>query len=247
MSARTVVLTGSGIIDDGWKPIIDVLSDFSGGNVYNADTANLHLARAVYWARMQCVSNPRPSAKFEAAAAEARRWLALTTDDLAKRIVGYPRPLQGTFDSVVRRLGLEDTGTTYATTNWDSSLAEKVGSARVHYFHGSAASGNLYLPTEMSIEPYQTNEVTLARVSAHAALQRLVRSAERVVIWGLGLSPLDAELATILGAYARDWKRVDIVDPCPHPVVDRLNILAPIFGDLHLWDPNNLEAGPVRR
>jgi hypothetical protein len=121
--------------------------------------------------------------------------------------------------------------------NWDTVVDLVVQShlSRTHignqnslHVHGCASQGDaLYLPSELTQEPYRSVDEDAAIGTLHGQIMWSLEKAERVVLYGLSLDPLDAELAQIL---ASGWdnpslKEIHIVNPDHELVVGRVRLL----------------------
>jgi hypothetical protein len=90
----------------------------------------------------------------------------------------------------------------FLTTNWDRVLENDLalGPESVVHIHGDVqAPSTLYLPTETSTEPYRTDEGNARLASFTRSAVQVIQGARQVCIYGLSLSPLDAELNVVLG------------------------------------------------
>jgi hypothetical protein len=85
------------------------------------------------------------------------------------------------------------------TTNWDTLLEQQFKNTSVGHIHGIARDWqSLYLPSDYAFDPSH-DDATQQRMfrDMDDAIRTLWR-ARRVCIFGLGLDPLDAELALIV-------------------------------------------------
>jgi len=91
------------------------------------------------------------------------------------------------------------------TTNWDFSTQEFLEgqdhdrSASVDFLHGTYSVG-LYLPGEVVDEPYRGADNGSEFVTSAYGTVHKLRDASRLIVWGLAVSPLDAELGFLLQA-----------------------------------------------
>ena len=87
------------------------------------------------------------------------------------------------------------------------------------HIHGNVSQpSNLYLPTEVAEEPYFDDDDTTERSNFRGAMIQAIHEAKRVVLYRLGLSPLDAELGQILASGIHDSgsKEIFVIDPNHH-------------------------------
>jgi len=126
------------------------------------------------------------------------------------------------------------------TTNWDNVIGIALntylsknfdGIVYPLHIHGSAKNPNtLYLPTEMTKEPYRLHEEEQQIGGLHGSIFRGMEEAHRAIVYGLSISPLDAELCQTL---ACGWsnsilKEIIIVDPNHEEIAHRINLLLDI-------------------
>lgn len=109
------------------------------------------------------------------------------------------------------------------TTNWDRATDARVVAQfptlqdHILHVHGDhAESSEFLLPSEVAFEGYYSPEVSSVALNRHRRILDAVDWADQVVIYGLSLSPLDAELSSLLSVGIDESggdKTVDIVDP----------------------------------
>lgn len=90
----------------------------------------------------------------------------------------------------------------FLTTNWDRLLETDLAMTpkSVVHIHGDIATpSGVYLPTETSTEMYRPDEANDHIGQLTGTAVRILQGARRICIYGLSLSPLDAEVNVILG------------------------------------------------
>jgi hypothetical protein len=207
-ASDTVFLLGSGAVANAWVPVVAAVREFhSHAQVTNGDEANFVLAWWVYHQRTRALRMQRGDLTPE----DRERNLQLEVSDLKLRqtIAAYLRVAseqnffrlrpQAVALLTDRRWG---ESTFFLTANWDRLLEMDMAypSASVIHIHGEVEKPScLYLPTETSTENYRSQEVNehIARLTGTA--WQVIRDARQLCIYGLSLSPLDAELAAVLG------------------------------------------------
>lgn len=146
----------------------------------------------------------------------------------------------------------------FVTTNWDTVIdveadrwvKEKyldIESAKVFHIHGSIeAHEHIYLPSETSMENYRSDDENDKVGYAHFATYELLKEANVIILYGLSLDPLDAELSLLLnGTFtsSKTLREVIIVNPNYQVVRKRVKIL--LFRKtgiaVRCFDPKNLE------
>ena len=146
----------------------------------------------------------------------------------------------------------------FVTTNWDTVIdveadrwvKEKyldIESAKVFHIHGSIeAHEHIYLPSETSFENYRTDDENEKVGYDHFATYELLKEVNSIILYGLSLDPLDAELNLLLDgtlATSKTIREVIIINPNYQVVRKRIKIL--LFRRtgiaVRCFDPKNLE------
>ena len=109
------------------------------------------------------------------------------------------------------------------STNWDTVVDDALKNHPIlrHYIrtenfcthlHGSFHDPDtIYLPTEVVNEKYRTKEQNLHMWNIHKDTLHNLKSSDSFIIYGLSLSPLDAELCQILGASISINENLEII------------------------------------
>ncbi len=237
---RMALIVGAGAVKHSWEPVLRALQphfDFP----LSPDGANCFLARLVYLLRWyssdttevgkealdagkQFLNDIRASICRELHVAQAN-------DELMVRA-----EFSDIIDSFIVRKNRAVT-LMLVTTNWDTVVPDALaqylhrtmdGEIVPLHIHGSIANEDtLYLPTEMTKEPYRSPMEEKSIGGVHGSVWRGLESAEQVVVYGLSLSPLDAELGQILAAgYNNAYlKEISIICPDHALVAHRTNLL----------------------
>lgn len=232
------LITGAGAVVNAWNPVIRALQPYYDFPL-TSDSANSILARIIYLTRwFSCLKTEHGATQYEI-------HLKLL-DELKASISRELKDAQSSGEITVRAsliacaklfMFSHSKKFVYITTNWDSvgSHAIKKELNKTHHIniyplhihgHVDAPSG-IYLPTEMVIEPYRSSEEEMNLGSMHGTAWRALEPATRIILFGLSLSPLDAELQQII-ACGLDFdckKEVIIVDPNHKEIAQRVNLL----------------------
>lgn len=232
------LITGAGAVANAWNPVIRAMQPYYDFPL-TPDSANSIMARLVYLVRWFS------SLKTDHGAAQYK----LHVDGLNEIKLSISRELKQAQESgeIAVRPSLIACAKflltpyakkfVYVTTNWDSvgSRALERELNKTHHIniyplhiHGHVDSpSELYLPTEMVKEPYRSSDEEMALGSVHGSVWRALEPAARIILFGLSLSPLDAELQQII-ACGLDFdrkKEVIIVDPLHAEIAQRVNLL----------------------
>lgn len=240
---KTLVLVGSGALDNAWGPVTAALkSQFPSLLEGEENTAFANLVFQMRWGALalQRAGGDRDPQRLDELKTSHDQTKALYTRlkaDLAKRLKdasdsGSLRP-RGSAQQVFTRF-CKGQDAMVITTNWDTTIegpfppSDQLG---VQYLHGNVRQPTtLYLPTEAVDEPYRDLAVEgpyldVVRKASLRAMD-LIAKCDRLVVYGLSISPLDAELGVVLAAGAQQRKSkfvaVVVVNPDPVPVLRRL-------------------------
>jgi hypothetical protein len=215
---ETLFLVGTGIERNPWEPVCDAINHFrhtytseSGSvRIEDSDRANFWLGLHVYRGRfLWCKDVEESPAKFDVPTFRAgfKNSDALLKESIAEKLVSATRPqttrLTARCGQLLDECQAGAWGDTFAflTTNWDLLLEQsgKVAKESVFHLHGSVDDRRtMYLPTEISPENYRDDEQRKAMAGSLATMWLAVRDAGQIVVYGLSLSPMDAELAHLL-------------------------------------------------
>jgi hypothetical protein len=236
---KVVLFAGAGAVERSWEPVRRALRKTFPA-LLTADNAAFAVAHLVYQLRLAC---SRPAAEDPAHALGEQ--LRGRLERVRREIAGELRRAQDagelrthvSFDRVVERLALaEDAAFTLITTNWDEVVDRRVrelcGPIRakqlsIHHLHGRLSEpDSLYLPSEMRCEPYRDQAEARALDALHTAAMRDLERADRMIVYGVSLSPLDVELAFAIGEVCRRGTLADIhvIDRDACAVAERLSI-----------------------
>jgi hypothetical protein len=230
------LVVGAGAVENAWAPVLRVLQpafDF----LLTGDGANSHFARTIYLLRWYS-SSPNSQDWFR----QMKEYLTelrieLCTELRAAQESGELR-VRKEFKSIIDTLVIGfSTQFMLITTNWDTVVGDalarhmsKTHDGEIHplHIHGSIDDpATLYLPTEVTKEPYRSHEEDQKIGGLHGSIYRGMERAERVVLYGLSLSPLDAELGQTLacGFSNNVIEEVCIVAPDHEMIAHRVNLL----------------------
>jgi hypothetical protein len=209
----TVFLLGSGINTNSWVPVRAAAQEFVQG-VYphvtftDDEQVNYWMAWWVFQRRMAELRKKRS----ELTPAEAEQMKSLDDSDLGLRKNIAASLLVATEHRDFFRLRHElrevldqrrwGDNLCFLTTNWDRNLEVELGLPDdvVTHIHGNVSDAScIYLPSEISSEPYRPDEANAYMKMLHAKAWQAIHGARQLCIYGLSLSPLDAELAAVIG------------------------------------------------
>jgi hypothetical protein len=144
--------------------------------------------------------------------------------------------IRAEFDRVLDRFGpREGEGLLAYNLNWDrvaDGALSRWGDARSQradpvHLHGQATnSSELYLPSEVHFEPYRSSEGQQSLFHQQAALVNAEPLGDRLILYGLSLDPLDAELCTTVALLLHESsiQKIILVNPNHSVVAERLRL-----------------------
>lgn len=248
--AEAVVLVGAGAVANSWKPVLDALGNRLPDR--NADAANVYFATLVHrlrWLKAMTLKfeiADKYRITYDRAFDEALQEYSEVTTAIAAAIQGWDgNKLRPEAKIIRERLLYREYPFAVVTTNWDFSTQEFLEGeyhdrcTGIDYLHGTYSVG-LYLPGEVIDEPYRGPDNRSEFFTSAYGTVHLLRDASRLIVYGLRVSPLDAELGFLLQAAARQRKspfgEVVVVDPDHQAVIRNLRV--------HLRDQNYIGVDP---
>lgn len=255
---KIAILVGAGAVENAWEPVLNCFRAINGHET-DSDTANFLFAKSVCAMRLYSKSS-KGSKQLQEEQETVRMIKDVICDSLKlAQKKGLLKPRKE-FTAVLDKFVLCNPNNLFGfvTTNWDTVIdaeadlwvKEKyldIESAKVFHIHGSIeAHENIYLPSETSMENYRSDDENDKVGYAHFATYELMKEANVIILYGLSLDPLDAELSLLLdGTFAssKALREVIIVNPNYQVVRKRVNIL--LFRRtgiaVRCFDPKNLD------
>jgi hypothetical protein len=249
------LIVGAGAVQNAWEPIIRALQPLYFKNKLTIHGATSVLTRLVYVLRF--FSDNQSDDAFKT----SKQLLKSAKERICEEIKISQQNAEITvwkeFYNLINQIILSDFKQfMVVSTNWDTviedainctALPRLVGNRKIAaiHIHGEyKESQNIYLPSESTEEPYRTKEERQYFGKRHVIALRALDKAHTIILYGLSISPLDAELGQILGACLerQNIKRVLIVDLCPEAVAERVNLLLNYSKDIsvHGYHPSDL-------
>lgn len=237
---KIAILVGAGAVENAWEPILNCFRPIN-GNETDADTANFLFAKSICAMRLYSKS-PKGALqlKEEQELVKSMKDVICESLKLAQQ-KGILKPRKE-FTTILDNFVLSNPTNLFGivTTNWDTVIdaeadrwvKEKyhdIESAKVFHIHGSIATHeHLYLPSETSMENYRSDAENDKIGLAHFGMYQFLKEANVIILYGLSLDPLDAELSLLLnGAFAgsKTIREVIIINPNYQLVRKRVKIL----------------------
>lgn len=253
----TGLIVGAGAVVNSWEPILRVIKKEYELQTLDPDSANMLLATMIYDLREQAgrKSFITEEVKRGYKTIHNRIRLAIGKEIEASQQRGEIRAHKE-FKEIVEKFILPDCKfLTFITTNWDTVIDneisklvpdEKIRVLGPIHIHGKFDNpSQMYLPTEVISEPYRTEFEKSEIDFEHFVGTKFFLKTNRLIIYGLSLSPLDAELlTTIYGGIMMSTclDTICIIDPNHEKVATRLKALLSRRKKIAIvgFDPKNL-------
>jgi hypothetical protein len=249
---KVALFCGAGAVRNAWTPVVKALNKFTNGPV-TPSSANSAFAHLVHMKRFSSyVAEAPQKAQLDSHYIQLKNEIALELKNSEKRNEITARE---ELEVILKTFVLPYSSLfTLISTNWDRVVDSEVerilnnyGNWKVSalHLHGNLDDADsLYLPSESTIEPYRTETEKKEKLSFYYAVVERLASVERLIIYGLSLSPLDAELTNCIyeAVSTKLLKEIYIVNPDHTQVAE---ILKSILHDPHSVkiygiDPNRL-------
>lgn len=263
MQGKNIILVvGAGAVENAWNPVIRAVNRTLNINT-DADGANFLFARHIYLFRFYAKVASNGSYKEFLDIMKSN--ISILKENIANELKsaqknGEIRPRRN-FKEIVEKFVTPDIDKAFlVSANWDEVIDKEINrlyssnyprpNSQIECFHihGSIHSPEeLYLPSEITQENYRTWDEESRMGRNHESLMSLLHGANRIVLYGISLDPLDAELNQTLAAGWASPKIEDIiiVNPSHEKVAKRVKLLldprypAKITG----YGPNDLGTG----
>lgn len=248
---RTAIFVGAGAVEGSWAPIIKALGKFYDFPV-TSDGANSVLARLVYLLRWFSGSQGEFANQELSKHLEILKLVKIEIiSELRKSENRGEIRARPSLEPLINQLVIPH-GVDFmlVTTNWDKVIDREFGAIirKTHtgtfnpiHLHGSVSKLNtMYLPSEMTREPYRKPRDERSLGGLHGAVWRGLEKAHRAIIYGLSIDPLDAELGQTLavGWNNPNLEEILIVDPNHGIVAHRINLLLTSQRDIRVLGLN---------
>lgn len=254
---KIAMLVGAGAVENAWEPVLNCFMPINGHET-DADTANFLFAKSICAMRLYSKS-PKGIKQLEEeqALVMSMKDVICASLKLAQR-KGMLKPRKE-FEAILNKFVFADLSNLFGfvSTNWDTVIdieTERLAkqrykdvAAKVFHIHGSIDDHeHLYLPSETSQENYRTDEENDKLGYSHAATYRFLKEANTIILYGLSLDPLDAELNLLLnGAFkqSKNLREIIIINPHYKNVRKRVKILLFSRTDITIrcFKPEDLE------
>jgi len=235
--ADTVFLVGTGAEDGAWAPVIQAIHDTDPNARFcqTPDHANFYMAKFIAVVRAACAVIGRTGQQFLPPILATRRELeANISARLSEAFTKRTLRLGSHFREVVSNSEWGESKV-FVTTNWDKLIEGAFPGTTVRHVHGAinTPSASLFLPSDYAFDASHSSEAGRNMLFAQDACIHELWNARTVVIYGLGLDPIDGELAAICETgFKKDTHRPPIARIVIYnleeerlQILDRVNLL----------------------
>jgi len=220
------IIIGAGSVENAWNPVLKAFKEVIEMDT-TPDGANFLFAKWIYLLRFYAtIGHPDAPKHLEIQRNNVhllKKAIAknLHKAQVKKEIIARPALKQILHKYVIS----QEKSFVFITTNWDKTVDEIVrqeikllgidNTNPVFHIHGEMSDfQNLYLPSEMTDESYRTKDESFKIGLNHSKAGQFLEKTNHLILYGLSLDPLDAELAQILTAacYSKNLKEITIIN-----------------------------------
>jgi hypothetical protein len=238
---KIAFVVGAGAVENAWQPILRLFEDSLGYKI-DPDGANCYFARQVYLMRFYATGTFPDAKKYSnqilSDVHEMKKEIAgaLSQAELAGEIKARKELKDILYKFVFSTLNQS----VLITTNWDTVIDNAINTygetnhpksgsdIQSLHFHGSVTDPELlYLPSEVVKEPYRRDDYDIKLGRLHGTVWQTLEKATKVILYGLSIDPLDAELSQTLAAgwSSPNIKEIIIINPDHKKVAQRVKLL----------------------
>jgi hypothetical protein len=256
---RIALIAGAGAVENAWEPVLTMFRPIHGHET-DADTANFLFAKAICALRLYSKS-PKGAKQLKEEQETISLMKEVICDSLKLAQQTYLLKPRKEFKAILNKFVFADPNQLFGfvSTNYDTVIDREtnrlvkeryndIESAKVFHIHGSIEKHeHLYLPSETSMENYRSDAENDELGYKHFSTYHFLPQANIIILYGLSLDPLDAELCLLLsGAFSRSKtvREILIINPNYQLIRKRVKILLFPRTDIRIrcFTPDNLES-----
>lgn len=255
---KIAILVGAGAVENAWEPILTCFKPINGQET-DADTANFLFAKSICAMRLYSKS-PKGIVQLkeeQALVKSLKEAISLSLKFAQQRGTLKPRK---EFQSVLNKFVFANPSNLFGfvSTNWDTVIDCEVArlvkerllnhNGKVFHIHGCIEEHeHLYLPSETSQENYRSDEENEKLSYDHFGAYKFFSEGNVIILYGISLDPLDAELNLFLNGVLTESKTIReiiIINPDYQKIRKRVKILLWPRTDITIrcFSPENLET-----
>ena len=233
---KVVAITGAGSVENAWNPVINFLENHLESPL-TSDQVNSYLAKKIYEKRFFSKNNLPEAKEYKIQLEEEikciKEGICMHLHKGMQDGVLKPR---SEFDFLLDKYIFNNGHQIiHYTTNWDTVIEDYINqqtNSKIDiptiYLHGSIRDDKMiYLPTEIIHENYRHQYETQHLHHKHFEAWNEIAGANELLIYGLSLSPLDAELVQMITSSVTMGKvnKIYVIDPFYQMICDRIKVL----------------------
>lgn len=259
---KIAIIVGAGALENAWIPIINAIKVVTNLDV-DIDGANCFFSRSIYLQRFYA-KMPVPDAKIYLKVS-LQNMISLKNaicDEIKKaQKNGILKPRKE-FRSILRKFVFNGSKNSVGliSTNWDTVIDDDINkfmkqiyddnqTLKCIHIHGNIEfSDHFYLPSETTQENYRSDDENKNFGLNHFKTMQFLEQANQVLIYGLSLDPLDAELSQVLSIATlrnNNLREIIIVNPDCEKIRNRVKGLFFPYSNssikIRCFSPENLE------
>lgn len=206
----TTLITGAGAVKNAWEPIIRLLSKYEDTRAsFDEKLANSYFAQLIYRLRFH-FSDKNKSDGYEQIFNQYRLLKVAIPDYLDVAQQRKELKIRSQFGKVLDSFVLDSQSKLRVINmNWDTVVDKALNEyykkeIEVIHLHGCITGRNLYFPSEIVREPYRSTDDIEDYEYLHSDAINVIKESRRIILYGISLDPLDAELLTTIWAGISD-------------------------------------------
>lgn len=239
---KIALVVGAGAVKNAWQPVLKAIKNVTGKDL-DSDGANCYFANLIYLLRVySTIPHPKSKTLLEITKQNARLLKNGICEELKKAESSFDITVQKEFSEILKKIITPDIENfLLVSTNWDTVIDNKIdelikvsnlkmgGPIRTFHIHGSIESfDTLFLPSEVTSEIYKTEKEKFYSGKIHSYFMEALMESQRIVLYGLSLDPLDAELLQSIASacISKDiLEEIIIINPDHQLVANRLKAI----------------------
>lgn len=238
---KVVLIVGAGAVENAWLPIYKSFQNVFESSIDGADSANFQFTRLVYLLRFYSASKFADSTKD--ALESAKRKVTELKHEIVKQLnlaqQNQELKVRSHFEALLINFIFKDENEfAVISTNWDTVVGEAINqfakkvehgkTINILHLHGSIEKPNsLYLPSEITSENYRSVEEDNEHGVNQAILLSILKKVNQMILYGISLDPLDAELnqTIFVSLKNENLQEIVIINPDHKKVFNRVQLL----------------------
>lgn len=212
---KIAIIVGAGAVENAWEPILQIVKPIIQDEAADADIANCLFARHIYLLRTYSGFSDEKAIENLNDEKKLIRDLKSLISDLIKHYQDRGiLKARKEFKNILTKFVFSDSTNLFGliSTNWDTVVDKEADeivkrvyidlkNAKCFHIHGSIDTPEyIYLPSEISQERYRTKEDNERHGYNHYVTLNFLKEANQIILYGISLDPLDAELSQILNS-----------------------------------------------